>query len=544
EKVVFDPWRQETWDVNDTVTLEPQNDQDVQGFVVRPDGTPRLRPAEYLPTWFALRTDSAHATAANQRWPDPKTRNAETAAARKAEVHANTPTVAHADSLGRTFLTVAHNKFKYSNSPPADPPVEEVHRTRVLFDIEGNQREVRDAIVQSDDPLGRIVMRYDYDMLGNRIHQASMEAGERWMLNDVAGKPIRAWGSRGHVFRTEYDPLRRPLRSFVAGTDAAHPDTELLTERLVYGEQHPDTETRNLRGQLFLHCDQAGVVSNELHDFKGNSLRSSRRLARDYKNVVDWRAVDDDHVALPTDANAKLDLAQLEVLLAPQLESDTFTTRTTYDAINRPVTLRTPDNSVIRPGYNEANLLERVDTNLHGEQLNGQPVWTPFVTDIDYDAKGQRSLIDYGNGVRTTYTHDPLTFRLTHLLTRRNTIAFPDDCPQPSLADWPGCQVQNLHYTYDPAGNITHIRDDAQQTIYFRNKRVEPSAEYTYDAIYRLIEATGREHLGQIGGEPIPHSHKDAPRVGIAWSANDGLAMGTYLERYLYDGVGNFLKMH
>ena len=40
-------------------------------------------------------------------------------------------------------------------------------------------------------------MRYDYDMLGNRIHQASMEAGERWMLNDVAGKPIRAWDSRG-----------------------------------------------------------------------------------------------------------------------------------------------------------------------------------------------------------------------------------------------------------------------------------------------------------------------------------------------------------
>ena len=64
--------------------------------------------------------------------------------------------------------------------------------------------------------------------------------------------------------------------------------------------------------------------------------------------------------------------------------------------------------------------------------------------------------------------------------------------------------MQNLHYTYDPAGNITHIRDDAQQTIYFRNKRVEPSADYTYDAIYRLIEATGREHLGQVGGAPIP----------------------------------------
>jgi RHS repeat-associated protein len=105
------------------------------------------------------------------------------------------------------------------------------------------------------------------------------------------------------------------------------------------------------------------------------------------------------------------------------------------------------------------------------------------------------------------------------------------------------CGLQNLHYTYDPVGNITHIRDDAQQTIFFRNKRVEPSAEYTYDAIYRLIEAKGREHLGQVGGAPIPHSYNDVPRVGIDWSANDGNAMGTYIERYVYDAVGNFLEM-
>jgi len=53
-------------------------------------------------------------------------------------------------------------------------------------------------------------MCYDYDMLGSKIHQASMEAGERWMLSDVTGKPIRAWDSRGHEFRTEY--VDRPDR--------------------------------------------------------------------------------------------------------------------------------------------------------------------------------------------------------------------------------------------------------------------------------------------------------------------------------------------
>ena len=129
-----------------------------------------------------------------------------------------------------------------------------------------------------------------------------------------------------------------------------------------------------------------------------------------------------------------------------------------------------------------------------------------------------------------------------HRLTRRDAAAFPDDCPQPPPAGWPGCQVQNLHYTYDPAGNITHIRDDAQQTIYFRNQRVEPSTDYTYDALYRLIEATGREHIGPsrrpTGRLPWRDEFRaDRPHPG------DGQAMRPYIEQYVYDAVGNFLPM-
>jgi RHS repeat-associated protein len=101
--------------------------------------------------------------------------------------------------------------------------------------------------------------------------------------------------------------------------------------------------------------------------------------------------------------------------------------------------------------------------------------------------------------------------------------------------------LQDLSYTFDPVGNITDLRDDAQQTIFFRNRAVEPNAGYTYDALYRLIEATGREHLGQ-GGGPEPTSPTDAPRVGLP-QPGDGDAMGRYLERYVYDEVGNFLQM-
>ncbi|MBD2026809.1 SpvB/TcaC N-terminal domain-containing protein [Leptolyngbya sp. FACHB-711] len=548
EKVIFDPWKQVTYDVNDTVapqgteTGDPRTDRHIQGYVSRYFATQ----PETWQTWYAQRQGAALGAQ-------------EQAAATKAAAHANTPTIAYFDTLGRPFLTVAHNRVVSQNHTLNG--TEAQFYSRIERDIEGNQRSVRDAIVQAGDPQGRLVMRYHYDLLGNQIHQASMEAGKRWILNNVAGNPIRIWDSRGHRFRTEYDRLRRPLRSFVTGADSANPALEMLTERLVYGEQHPENESRNLRGQLYLHLEQAGAAANEAYDFKGNLLRSSRRLVKEYKKSIAWSAAD---AALPASSTAKIDRVALEAVLAPLLEAETFASHTVFDALNRPIQAIAPRSSqaganrnIIQPKYNEANLLERIDIWLsHPEEPIGLidraavPPSPVGVENIDYDAKGQRLQIDYKNGVTTRYTYDPETFRLIQLYTRRGT-AFTEDCgnqpPRFAAPDNPPqntpCGLQNLRYTYDPAGNIVHIRDDAQQTIFFRGKQVEPSAAFTYDALYRLIEATGREHLGQVGGAPIPHTYSDIPRVAIDWSASDGNAMGTYLERYVYDAVGNFLEM-
>src|SRR5206468_10074604 len=166
------------------------------------------------------------------------------------------------------------------DTPEADPPTEEFYSTRVIFDIEGNQREVIDA-------KDRVVMRYDYDMLGNQIHQASMEAGERWALPDVAGKPIYAWDSRDHQFRTAYDQLRRPTNMFLREGSTA----KLLVGRTVYGETRPTSEVNNLLGKVVQFFDQAGVVTSDDYDFKGNLLYSQRQLAQEYKTTLDWSAV-------------------------------------------------------------------------------------------------------------------------------------------------------------------------------------------------------------------------------------------------------------
>jgi hypothetical protein len=127
-------------------------------------------------------------------------------------------------------------------------------------------------------------MVYDYDMLGTRIHQNSVDAGERWMLNDVTGKVIRSWDSRDHQFRHEYDALRRPTNLFVQTAGGAG----ICAEQIIYGEGQPNDQGLNLRGKAYQQLDGAGIVTNKQFDFKGNLLSSTRQLLQNYKDPVDW----------------------------------------------------------------------------------------------------------------------------------------------------------------------------------------------------------------------------------------------------------------
>jgi RHS repeat-associated protein len=461
EKVTFDPWQQVTWDVNDTV-LEgnPADDTDVGGFFQR------LPESDYLPTWYEQRRNGGLGQKAKE-------------AAEQTAVHARTPKTAYSDTLGRTFLTVDINRFKRDGEIK-----QERIATSIELDIEGQQLSVTDA-------LGRQIMSYAYDLLSNRIHQSSADAGDRWMILEIGKKPLRTWDSRGFRFRFEYDMLRRQTNLFVRTEHTA----EKLVEKVVYGEGQPDDLARNLRGKLCEGRDGAGVTSSNRYDFKGNLLNGVRRLLRNYHDEVDWEG-------------------------SPELEERIFTTSTSYDALNRPITITAPDKSGFHLRYDEASLLYRVDVNLRGVESA-----TPFVTNITYNAKAQRELIAYGNGARTGYAYDPVTFRLIHLKTTRRGHH---------------SELQDLHYTYDPIGNITSISDHAQQTVYFDNQAVSASNEYIYDAIYRLVEAQGREHIGLLSRPEVDWD--DSPRTNQPLPG-DGQAMRRYKEAYQYDVVGNILKV-
>ncbi len=82
EKIVFDPWRQESWDASDTALIaDPKTDTDVGDYFRR------LPDADYLPSWHDLRQGGALGAAAQ-------------AAADKTAIHAVTPTVTHFELAG------------------------------------------------------------------------------------------------------------------------------------------------------------------------------------------------------------------------------------------------------------------------------------------------------------------------------------------------------------------------------------------------------------------------------------------------------------
>ncbi|NCU35448.1 toxin [Candidatus Falkowbacteria bacterium] len=449
----YEPW------FSTTHLYEPEDELTLYGV------TPVMH---YDPVGRLVRTDlpdGNHTKVAFDAW---KQENWDQNDTNQTTPHKNTPQVQHYDTLGRLFL------IQDDNGTSGRP---EYYPTRQQYDIAGNITRVKDA-------NERWMTETLYSMTGDPIYTFNIDSGRRWLLNDVAGKPIYRWNNRHQQFEHDYDTLQRPtslslcLSAFVVN----------LTEKIIYGT----TAATNLKGQITEQYDQSGKTQFTAYDFKGNLLSLMKQLCQDYKQTIDWNR-------------------------SPALETETFAQTFSYDAMNRPINISHPDNSLIAHSYNKAGLLETVKA-----RLRGAVSWTDFVRDINYNEKGQRTEIYFANDSKTAYTYDDKTFRLTRLLTTR----------------YKGQDVlQDLNYEYDPVGNITRLMDDAQQTFYFDNAVIAPESRYTYDALYRLTSATGRE----IKALAMPTHNDFANNLALPNPASN--ALQNYTQQYTYDALGNIQRM-
>jgi RHS repeat-associated protein len=452
--------------------------------------------------------------------------------------HADTPTRTVFDTLGRAVASIAHNRAPNEDRRLFD--TRDVTFTRL--DIEGNPLWIRDArrnlVMQyvvpalpdhwSDEHASERVSAYD--LAGNLMFQHSMDAGERWMLSDAGGNPLFAWdlndryvaGERTReerCFRSTYDELRRPIVQQLRINGGA----VQVVERFVYGEGQDGAEGLNLRGQLFQHYDASGMVTNVAFDFKGNVLTVRRQLVRDHRAaVVAWPEVNPEAGVL----------------------EETFTKITEYDALGRMTRLynwhSTERVAVYEPQYSRRGLLESEDLIMRAQRTDdgfrdGQR--TTAVHGLTYNARGQRTCLKHGNGTTTRFAYDPLTFRLLQIRTTGREY----DPPFPREADDldRGRVLQLLRYTYDPSGNITEIYDDAFEPVFFRNQEVRPNSQYTYDALYQLVEASGREDA-RWQGSPIDQFARDLAPDHFPLTDK---TLRTYTQRYFYDQAGNITQM-
>ena len=487
-RTVPSPWHVARYDANDTVG-EPGN------------------------RWYAERTAAGAA-------PEDKR------AAAAAYVHRDTPAVTFLDALGRDVIALQHDRALY----PGDPaPTERKTIVITTLDTEGKPLWILDArgnlVVQFVRPTATSFV-VCYDIAGNVLFQQSMDAGERFVLNDASGKPLFAWDTNTRagvvetrLTETRYDAVHRPTATWLAIDGGAAE----LVEQITYGEGQPNDRARNLRGQVFVHLEPSGQSRVLTYDHAGRALETERKLTADPTTErPDWQTA--------------------------TLDAETFTQIVAYDALGRTRLQlgwhRTAARvAVYEPTYNERGLLASEDLILRatrtaaGYTEGAGSTRTTVIAAIEYEAKGQRQAIRHGNGTRTRMTYDPDTFRLVQLRTTRPNYdpAFPSAVGQFRDAN----VVQNLYYTYDAVGNVTEIYDDAFRPAFFANQVIDPVARYTHDAQYRLIAASGREHTGAV----TPDATEPAPLGGgFPVPANDPADQRNYRQTFRYDDAGNLLE--
>jgi RHS repeat-associated protein len=439
--------------------------------------------------------------------------------------HWNTPGSEQFDALGRTVETVERNRAAPTPLDPF-PPIEEIV-TRSRHDVRGN-------LIDVTDPLGRRAFRHAYDLANRPLRTDSIDAGLRRTVLDAAGSEVERRDGKGALVLRLHDILGRPTRLW-ARDDAGAPVT--LRERLEYGDggdpaqpavERSANRSRNRLGRLHRYHDEAGLLAIEGYDFKGNVAERVRQVIRDEQILsvfpgpgtapppgwqlqafrVDWQ---------PPPGTALRDHA------AALLDAIEYRTSIGYDALNRVRAMRYPaavdgGRRELRPRYNRAGALERVE-------LDG----ATYVEHVAYDAKGQRTLIAYGQGVMTRYAYDPRTVRLARLRTERYARVGP-------FAYRPtGAALQDLAHRYDLAGNVTTIGDRAPVSGIPGTPLGADALDraFTYDPLYRLLSATGRE-CDLLPDRP---PWDDRPRCVDLGRTR------AYTQQYEYDRAGSLTRL-
>jgi RHS repeat-associated protein len=155
------------------------------------------------------------------------------------------------------------------------------------------------------------------------------------------------------------------------------------------------------------------------------------------------------------------------------LHPSVFESRYQYDTFGRLQVLTYPDGEVLTYQYDAGGNLKSAE-GVKGTPSSGGLYRYGYLKSLSYDKFEQRVLLDAGNSIKTAYTYNNQTRRLSNLTAGKGT----------------GNLFQNLNYSYDKVGNILGLQNDVP--VPPPSQYGGPTAQtFVYDQLYRLTHSQG-----------------------------------------------------
>jgi RHS repeat-associated protein len=368
------------------------------------------------------------------------------------------PTLSEHDILGRVVRTLApdgaETTLAYGFGIPTGMTVKQLRSTvrdalgnvRVLYRDTADRSTATEEWIQGRkpttrydfDPLGQLVRIFDaagtvtemaYDLRGRRTSIATPDTGLTELRYDMAGNLVervdpnmRATGL-SIQYAYEFNRLIRIDRP--------------LSDDILFQYGPPGPSVENVASRVVRVVDEAGVETRG-YGRLGEMTRTTRTVRP----------------------------------LKPSDRARTFETRLVFDSFGRMLSVTYPDGEHLRYGYDAGGLLRTATGHRPGSRHAPAEVQV-YLSSILYDEFGQRTAMEFGNGVKTTYRYDPANRRLSQLTTHT---------PR-------GRTIQALTYQYDKVGNMLGLVNALGQPVGRRAGAV--SYEFSYDSLYRLTSAKG-----------------------------------------------------
>ena len=360
----------------------------------------------------------------------------------------------------------------YHRRDVEEPIAERVQRQ--AFNAKGHLCQQWDPRLCELSDLANQSMRYS--LSGQVLLTESVDAGWRLACHDAAGQLRDSWDGRDTHRRYTYDELMRPVNLF-------EHEPPLCVERFTYAGADEEAARHNRCGQLLRHDDQAGSLWHEAFALTGQPVSETRQFCTAL-TPPQWPESEAD------------------------LEDTAYTTRCRHDALGA--------------------VIEQIDALGHVQRFEFDVAGQPFASWLDdvallksttYNAFGHVEIELAGNDVTTTAYYSARDGLLSNLKAIRSD----------------GKTLQDLHYQYDPVGNISRIEDLAQPVQWFAGQRIQAVSTYAYDTLYQLISATGRENASQTIGPSLPGLEIFGPVDDSRWR--------NYSQTYRYDSGGNLTQL-